>query len=482
VTQLLASVGGTTASRVRNHDLWSAAAPFAQVVVVAAFATLGIRPLGDPDLGWHLRTGQMIVHHGFTTVDPWSFASTRPWVLHEWGGEVIMYAAYAADGYTGVMALRVLLMALLGYLVMRACRREAGPWAALAAASLALLSISTRATERPQLISFCLLAAVLPALRHQVKTGRDPWWFPAVVLVWVNVHAMWSVALIFYAALVVGRLIDLGWGEWRQIRKLVLIGALSGLAVLVNPSGFRLIGVFRVGGENFIREFAPPALFSVTNLPTMLLVLVILIQWARSSEVVPVIDVVFVVVAVAVGLTYNRSIPIAAIALAPIAAHAIGTFRQPRDTPVDSVVPRSPRDRYAVALLTAVFVIAVAIRIPQVPDLVAGTPDTAMQSLDNLPGRAKVLNEYGLGGWIIWTARDTSPGIDGRSEIYDPAYVSSYFAALRMSPGWKEWVEHQPFDAAWLYSTTPLIDGLKELGWHVLRKDGVMILLVPPQA
>ena len=84
--------------RIRSHELWLPLARLTQVCLVAAFATMGLRPLGDPDLGWHLRTGQFVLQHGFTTTDPWSFASTQPWVLHEWGGEVLMYMFYSAGG------------------------------------------------------------------------------------------------------------------------------------------------------------------------------------------------------------------------------------------------------------------------------------------------------------------------------------------------------------------------------------------------
>jgi hypothetical protein len=59
-------------------------------VMCVGFGVLGLRPLSDPDVWWHLRTGELIVHDGFTNTDPWSPASTQPWILHEWGSEVLM--------------------------------------------------------------------------------------------------------------------------------------------------------------------------------------------------------------------------------------------------------------------------------------------------------------------------------------------------------------------------------------------------------
>ena len=71
------------------------------LVLALGFGALGLQPLGDPDVWWHLRTGQLVLHSGFTTTDPWSFASTNPWLLHEWGSQALMYGSYAVGAITG---------------------------------------------------------------------------------------------------------------------------------------------------------------------------------------------------------------------------------------------------------------------------------------------------------------------------------------------------------------------------------------------
>jgi hypothetical protein len=449
----------------------------AQVCLVAAFVALDLRPLGDPDLGWHLRTGEYVVHHGFTSTDPWSFASSRPWVLHEWGGEVLMYLAYRADGYHGIIAFRVVFAGLLGWLVVRSCRRYAGPGISLFVSLLAFLSLWARSTERPQLISFCLLAACVPLLLDWVERGRAPWWLPPVIAVWANVHALWFAALLLYGAMVAGRVLEVGIASWRRWWQLVAIGACSGLAAALNPAGLRLLAIFQVSSGSFIGEFSTPSPFEITNIGTAVLACVIFVTWARSSNRARPTEVVFVLAALGLGLMYERNVPIAAIALAPVAARCLYTRSREHET----VPPKTPtRDRIAAVALVAVLLLAAAIKLPSVQPLVDGTPKTAPVALDALPGRAQVLNEYGLGGWILWTARDSSPGIDGRSEVYDPGYLTSYLASLRMDPGWRQFVADQRFDAAWLYRTTPLVNGLRSIGWRPIAHEGSTVILVPP--
>ena len=103
-----------------------------------------------------------------------------------------------------------------------------------------------------------------------------------------------------------------------------------------------------------------------------------------------------------------------------------------------------------------------------------------MATLDALPGKARVLNEYGEGGWIIWRARDTSPAIDGQSEIYGSLCVSAYLSALTVQPGWRAWVARGDFDAAWLYARTPLANRLQADGWTVRQRAGDSVVLLPP--
>jgi hypothetical protein len=446
--------------------------------LVAAFASLGLRSLGDPDLGWHLRTAQLFLSDGFVTSDPWSEASREPWVLHEWGGELVMYAAYQLGGFRGLILLLTGLMALLGWLLLRACLREARPAACAIVLVLAFVTLWPKATERPQMFSFCILAAVLPALRHAVKVGKPPWWLIPVIWVWANVHAMWPTALALYAALVLGLVLDVGVKNWDRYHRFVVIGALSGVAALLNPNGLRLLRIFDVGGAEFIGEFGPPSILRIPNLTTALMAAIVVVAWSRSTVRVPARDVSFFIAVALIGASYNRTVAVAAIALAPLAAGAISTLMPEPGRPRAHTV--APRERWALVGLLLVFVVAAAIRVQDIRPLATDRPYAATRQLDALPGRAHVLNEYTFGGWMLWAARDTSPGIDGRSEVYGLPYVQRYLASLRLAPGWQSWLEKSDFDAAWLRRSTPLVFGLKSLGWKVVRDDGNSLILVPP--
>ena len=72
------------------------------LVVVLAFGLFAMAARGmlDPDIWWHLRTGQLIVHsHHLFHADPYSFTrSGQPWVNHEWLFDVLAFALFRVAG------------------------------------------------------------------------------------------------------------------------------------------------------------------------------------------------------------------------------------------------------------------------------------------------------------------------------------------------------------------------------------------------
>lgn len=178
------------------------------------------------------------------------------------------------------------------------------------------------------------------------------------------------------------------------------------------------------------------------------------------------------------GLAYIRTVPVFAIAVAPLAAAELqrlfpgkshATFRMHR---VDKML--------GLALVTA-FVAVTAWWVPQVPEIEQGAPWKASAALNALPGRARVLNDYTLGGWMLWTARDASPVVDGRTEIYSPEHVRRTLAAMELKPGWKRYVTDSQVDAAWLYKASPIRFGLQTMGWRTIFRDDFSVVMVPPE-
>lgn len=450
------------------------------VLLALGFGVLGLRPLSDPDVWWHLRTGELIASSGFTRTDPWSDASTKTWLLHEWGSEVVMYLSYVVGGYRGVIVLHSVGMLVLAIVLIRSIRRQASPAVSAVIALVALIGLMPGTAERPQLVSWCLLAGVLPALRRSVLHHRPPWWLIPVIALWANLHGLWSAALSIYGVLVIGLAFEEGLRRWRTTLPFVVVAVASTAAAALTPNGPALLLAPLQVREyaRFVSEWQPPSLMNPFFACAYVLLAVVAIGWSQRRTAVSSIDVALVLGATFLGLAYIRTIPILIITLAPLAAAALQQFTT--DKPPAPI--RRSRDLQLISggLLTAFAVMAI-VWIPQVPPIQRHAPWKASVALDALPGRARILNEYVIGGWLLWTARDTSPAIDGRTEIYSPAYVERVLSATRMGPGWRKFIAERHFDAALLSRSSPLAYGLQTLGWTVNFRDSRHVILIPPK-
>src|SRR3984893_14369359 len=102
---------------------------------------LSNRPLADPDIGWHIQTGELILEtHSLPRTDP--FSSTmkgQPWFAWEWLYEILLGILHWACGLNGVVWLCALLVAaIFALLLSQLLQRGTGLLLAIALMLLAM--------------------------------------------------------------------------------------------------------------------------------------------------------------------------------------------------------------------------------------------------------------------------------------------------------------------------------------------------------
>jgi hypothetical protein len=205
--------------------------------VIGTFvAPLVVQIQTDPDLWGHVRFGlDFLSNRALLRIDSYSFTQDVPWVNHEWLSELFMAAAYQSAGAVGLALLKGTLVLLIFFIVLRAYD---GASALLTGAVLILLAAGTgrvTLTLRPQLWSLLALAIEC----RWLSGGPRRWWliaFPALFMLWVNVHGGW----------IVGAAILATWIVWNFLSghsaraSLAGVALLSMLSTLVNPYGWHM--------------------------------------------------------------------------------------------------------------------------------------------------------------------------------------------------------------------------------------------------
>ena len=222
--------------------------PLTFVVLWLAFQALGERFLHDPGFFWHITTGEILLHQGFITQDPYTFtfAGTH-WIPHQWLGEIGMALVHRIGGFDSVLVCTTAIAAgLIAWLGTRFVRIGLHPIFALGLLLLALAGTSNHFHVRPLLFTMLAMAWTMNRL-IAFEAGRIEWkslaWFIPVYVIWTNIHGgmlgglgTFGIALAGWAAFRV-----IGWPSPIDGPKTFLglsaIFALCGLTAFATPYG-----------------------------------------------------------------------------------------------------------------------------------------------------------------------------------------------------------------------------------------------------
>ena len=435
----------------------------------------GTRPVGDPDIWWHLKTGQYLLNGGhFSGPDPWVPFATRPFVLTQWLPEVVAQKAYEIAGLPGVAWLRTAAMLVLLGAILWVCRRVADSVPALIAALAAMLGAGASLTERPQLVSFILLAVTLAAWWRSAEDLRPRWWLIPLTWVWACSHGLWPVGLAVGGVVIFGLAVDRRLDR-RTALRLMLVPALSLVAAALTPVGPRLLltpfNVSAAAGP-FIQEWQPTSARNPFALITLAMITIVLLTWVRSRSVPPTWQIALAAIAFAATLITYRTVAVGAIIAAPLFASAL---QQQRFRPPRTLARQAVLTWLGLSLAAALIAIPMAGAIAQKP---FGVPERLKPQLAALPAKTVVLDQFAISGWLLWAEPQLIPVADLRSEVYSLEYLTAYRNNERVGPGWQAFITRTGATTALLSEDSALAEALQQqLHWRVVGRDNGYVFL-----
>jgi hypothetical protein len=384
--------------------------------------------LSDSDFWWHLKTGEWIVHtHQLPVPDPFAYTTAlmppayageelvRHFNLtHEWLAQALIYLAWLATGFGGIVLLRALVLTLFcaaaGWIVWR--RRGNFYWALAAGLGAASVSVEF-ANDRPYLATFLFLAVTVTIL----ESRRRLWLLAPLFLLWANCHGGFFLGWIAVGAYAVEALWLRARGRANAGDKsLYLWGAAAIVASGINPNGFRVLEIllfYRSSNmQSRLLEWARPNLWPPTAFSVLLAAGVAVLLWQRGK--VRLADwLLFAAFAVA-GLTALRNtILVGWFAPIAIAAYLPWELRP------------KPLLQYAAATV-GIAVLAAGAAEGRMFELHAAEwkyPAGAVDFLLSHQVSSRMFNTYEGGGYLMWRlAPREKVFIDGRA-LSDSLYA-----------------------------------------------------------
>ncbi|MFZ0760836.1 MAG: hypothetical protein WAM69_12885, partial [Candidatus Sulfotelmatobacter sp.] len=95
---------------------------FLAVLFLGLFG-MAARKATDPDLWWHLKTGQYIAEHeSVPHADLFSYTRAgKPWVTHEWLTELLLYEVERTAGWAGLILVFAAVLGAAFFLLYLRC-------------------------------------------------------------------------------------------------------------------------------------------------------------------------------------------------------------------------------------------------------------------------------------------------------------------------------------------------------------------------
>ncbi len=445
----------------------------------------------DPDLWWHLRTGQWITEtRQIPHFDPFSFTRAgAPWVAHEWLLEIAFFELWKHLGYTALIIFSSIVTSA-GLMLLYARCKSRPQWAA-AATALGALAAAPSWGVRPQMFTFTLTALLLWLVEHGEQKPRLLLSIPAIFLLWLNLHAGFALAPALLLAYGVGLLCELALGRtgWVDVRPLILrVGLLLvAMAAMVplNPSGAQLFSypfttLSSVGMRSYISEWFSPDFHQLIYTPTIVLWLLLVVALAFSSSRPKMRVLLPLFFAAAASLDAARHIPIFVLLAVPVIATLPDRWSPLVPWKAGIRLDRlQPLFNIGVIVLIAAFAVSKwviagrhqAIREAEV------YPESAIQSLISAKSSGRILAYYDWGGYVIWKLYpDWRVFVDGRADLFGDDLVES---TIELRTDWKAALNTWRVDTVLLPPSCALTQALLiDSDWQSVFSDARAVIFI----
>ncbi len=463
--------------------------PFTLVLALGCFA-MALRTVADPDVWWHLRTGQLILrNHAVFHTDPYSFTRFgQPWINHEWLMDAIMYALYALGDWRALSVTFAAVASAALLVTYFRCKGRTSIAALFTACGAAATMPSLGV--RPQVISFFLGSLFLWVLDRSPDQPKLLFWLIPLTLLWVNLHAGYAAGIAFVLLFLFGAILNatVGSETWQKATEesrnliLTLIGCVA--VVPINPYGtamyrYPFTTLHSQTMQSAIQEWASPNFHGTIYLPTLLLVLALFFLLAIRPQKLSPRDVLFLTAGVTGALLSVRHIALFVLIVIPIASRLLESDRQPT---VGTVSNGWRRLVFNLLLVSGILAFAVA-RMTEIQSLQARSefsnyPEKAATFLaEQAPGE-RLLNPYDWGGYLIWRLYPKCPVfIDGRADVYGDALLNQDISSYYLRDNWANPLDTWGITTVLLPLQAPLVQGLKARGWRQIYTDSQAVIL-----
>jgi hypothetical protein len=422
------------------------------------------RLLQDSDTGLHIRIGDYILEHRqVPTHDMFSFSLPgQPWYAFEWLTETLFSFLHTRFGLKGVVLVSGLVLAgTLTAMFRYALRCGANSLIALALTLLTVSANSLHFHARPHIFTLLFLVISIWVISADRKNPSPRLWLLVpLTVVWTNMHGGFFIFFPLLGLLVIGCVLE---RRMSSAIRYTTLGALCGLASLVNPYGIKLhahiLEIMRASWViDTIDEFRSPQFRNEAQLHLMILLflgLIIIVPLLSKRRMTEALWILFLAYS---ALTSVRHGPIFTLIAVPIIAVQLTEWwtgwvrNQPANSyprVFDGIAAQLGAGFQRTSLWTAAVVLFLAFTgsIQWPKDFPAKNfPEDLIQRHAEIATSRIFTTDQWAGYLIYHNYPQQRVFLDGRTNYYGPKILSEYSGLMDGQRTWKQILEQYRFD------------------------------------
>jgi hypothetical protein len=407
-------------------------------------------PIEDPDIWWHLRTGQWIVAHGRVPIeDPFSvFGSGKPWIAYSWLFELIVYGLHKHFGLAGLVAFTVTMSLIVAVTIHLLLRRARLPFSAEAfLLAVILATLKPLLSPRPWLFSILFTAIELML----IFTLRRSWkllpavLLPVVFILWANLHIQFVYGLAILGLLTIESIVNRSGlpdssNQALPVTHSLLLLASCFVATLVNPYHYRIYlaileYVTQSGAFQNISELHPMFFRSLADWLVLSLTLTgaFVLGWQRRWNI---FHLALFVMAACFAFRARRDVWFMALVVAAIVSELASTEKS-------SEYFHFTKERVLAVMLSLLICLYGLSHLRDVSEKSLAKavelrfPAQAVKFVRSSRVSGPLYNSLDWGGYLIWSLPELPVSMDGRTNLHGDERIARSLATWGGSTAWE---------------------------------------------
>lgn len=363
----------------------------------------------DPDFGWHLRAGEVIIKSGIQKTDPFSYSMPSfPFIDHEWLSNVLIFSIFKT---LGTYALSFIFSVVFVFSLFFAIPKKYKNYSIvpLILAGAVMVSFSG---IRTQVETWFFLGLLLKLFLDNDLWKKWKYFIPLIFLPWVNLHGGFAVGIGIIFVIFLAKSIE---------RKKIALTDLkiflaSILVTFVNPYGPRIwYEIWMQFSDTTLRtniaEWTPGVFhFDVTFCVLASISFFFILIYRKKFRFY---EIAVYTVLLLMAISSARHIPLWALATLAITPKAFFYFMEQINKHKESRIRFNKIKIILAIAFLAVFVYEISLNLMNIYNT-DRYPVKAVDFLDKQNIQGNLFSIYDVGGYLIWKLPQKREFIDGR--------------------------------------------------------------------